>query len=64
MVEYWSAKQGGGYIKCPVKDCNHIGNVITEAHCRIAHGMTRQEVKEKYGLPQNVSKRNKKIKNN
>lgn len=56
---YWSAKQGG-YIKCPVEGCNHVGIVITNAHCRLEHGMTRKEVQEKYGLPQNVSRLNKK----
>ncbi|MBX8942553.1 hypothetical protein NY607_12285 [Lysinibacillus sp. A4] len=53
---YWSAAQGE-YIKCPVEGCKHIGIVITAAHCRIEHGMTREEVKEKYGQPKNVSKR-------
>ncbi|MGE7942803.1 hypothetical protein ACQKNB_12015 [Lysinibacillus xylanilyticus] len=53
---YWSATQGG-YIKCPVEGCNHIGIVITAAHCRIEHGMTREEVKDKYGQPINISKR-------
>ncbi|MGR6906175.1 hypothetical protein [Lysinibacillus sp. BSL11] len=60
MAEYWSAKQGGGYIKCPVKNCNHIGNIITEAHCRMEHGMTREEIRKEYGLPHNVSIRKSK----
>ncbi|WP_370041776.1 hypothetical protein [Lysinibacillus sp. RC79] len=56
---YWSAKHGG-YIKCPVEDCNHIGIIITTAHCRLAHNMTREEVRKKYGLPISVSKLNRK----
>ncbi|MDC6267744.1 hypothetical protein [Lysinibacillus fusiformis] len=59
MSQFWSAKQGG-YIKCPVEGCNHVGIVITNAHCRLEHGMTREEVSKKYGLPQNVSRLNKK----
>jgi len=48
MVEpYWSSKQGG-YIKCPVDGCNHVGIIITSAHCRMAHNMTRTEVQTKY----------------
>lgn len=56
---YWSAEQGG-FIKCPVPDCAHVGIVITKAHCRIAHGMTQEEVQTKYGLPKRVAKLNKK----
>ncbi len=56
---YWNAKHGG-YLKCPVKECNHIGIVITKAHCRIVHGMTREEVNKQYGLPKGVSKLNRK----
>ncbi|UPW82744.1 MucR family transcriptional regulator [Lysinibacillus sp. Ag94] len=56
---YWSSKNGG-YIKCPVEGCNHIGIIVTAAHCRLEHGMTREEVREKYGLPQTVLKLNRK----
>lgn len=54
---YWSSTHGG-YIKCPVEDCNHMGNVITAAHCRIEHGLTREEVMKKYGEPKNIPKPN------
>lgn len=57
--QYWSAKHGG-YIKCPVEGCNHVGIIITTAHCRLEHGMTQEEVQKKYGLPTNVSKLNRK----
>lgn len=56
---YWSASNGG-YIKCPVDGCNHVGIIITAVHCRIEHGMTREEVKEKFGFPKNISKLNRK----
>lgn len=56
---YWNAKNGA-FLKCPVDGCNHIGMIITKAHCRLEHGMTREEVRKKYGLPKNVSKLNPK----
>lgn len=56
---YWSSKHGG-FIKCPVEGCNHIGIIITTAHCRLEHGMTQEEVRKKYGLPKTVSKLNRK----
>lgn len=56
---YWSAKQGE-YIKCPVEGCMHFGIVITNAHCRIEHQMSREEVQEKYGLPKKFPKLNRK----
>lgn len=45
----WSATTG--WIMCPVPDCWHKGNIITKAHCRMAHGMEREVVKSKYGMP-------------
>lgn len=57
--KFWSAKLGG-FIKCPVEDCNHIGIVITKAHCRLEHGMTRDEIRGKYGFPKIVSRLNSK----
>ncbi|MEQ6355937.1 hypothetical protein ABNX05_15005 [Lysinibacillus sp. M3] len=56
---FWSAKQGA-LIQCPVKECNHIGIVITKAHCRLVHDMTREEVRKKYGFPKYVSKKQSK----
>ncbi|MEK5429687.1 hypothetical protein MKY88_02380 [Lysinibacillus sp. FSL R7-0073] len=56
---YWNARYGA-YIKCPVPNCNHVGSVITKAHCRLVHGMDRAEVRKKYGFPENVSKLNRK----
>jgi len=38
-------------LKCPVEGCKHVGEVITKAHCRIAHNMERNEVSKKYGMP-------------
>ena len=59
MEPFWSAKQGE-YVKCPVKSGNHIGIVITKAHCRIEHGMTREEVRQKYGFPETAYNLNSK----
>jgi len=56
---FWNAKQGA-LIQCPVKNCGHVGVVITKAHCRIMHGMTRAEIEAEYGLPNTVSKLNRK----
>lgn len=55
---YWNSKHDS-YIKCPVKGCNHVGIIITKAHCRLEHGMTREEVHKKYGPPETVWKLNK-----
>ncbi|WP_416141150.1 hypothetical protein ACM1TL_14585 [Lysinibacillus capsici] len=38
----------------------HFGIVITNAHCRIEHQMSREEVQEKYGLPKKFPKLNRK----
>ena len=38
-------------LGCPVEGCNHVGLVITKAHCRIEHGLERNEVVSKYGMP-------------
>lgn len=49
----WSSK-GDELVKCPVDGCNHVGIIITKAHCRLEHGMNRDEVKKKYGFPKRV----------
>lgn len=41
-------------LKCPVPGCNHMGNIITKIHCRLEHGMTRDEVGIRYGMPKRV----------
>ena len=46
----WFAGTNKG-LKCPVEGCNHVGEVITKAHCRIVHGMEREEVRKRYGMP-------------
>ena len=38
-------------VSCPVEGCSHTGLVITKAHCRNEHGMEREEVKKKFGMP-------------
>ncbi|MET4560783.1 hypothetical protein ABIA69_001927 [Lysinibacillus parviboronicapiens] len=42
---------GDELVKCPVDGCDHIGHIITKVHCRMAHNMTRGEVRKKYGMP-------------
>lgn len=50
----WSARGVGIMVRCPVPGCEHTGNIITKAHCRLVHNMERDEVKKKYGMPYNV----------
>lgn len=50
----WSARGVGIMVRCPVPGCEHTGNIITKAHCRLVHHMERDEVKKKYGMPYNV----------
>ncbi|MGE7985552.1 hypothetical protein [Lysinibacillus fusiformis] len=57
---YWNAKQGE-YVICPVEGCKHFGIVITKAHCRIEHQMSREEVRKRYAFPKSFSERNKKM---
>ena len=38
-------------LQCPIPGCEHKGEIITKAHLRLHHGMERNEVKEKYGMP-------------
>lgn len=52
-INPWVAKPNQ-YVMCPVPGCQHFGNIITKAHCRIAHKLTRDEVKETYGVPSEV----------
>lgn len=58
----YSVKEGAWYgdginpIRCPYPTCGHIANIITKAHCK-THGMSRQEIGEKYGAPIKVVKR-------
>jgi len=38
--------------KCPHPDCDYIAEYyITKHHCRIEHGMTKEELISKYGKP-------------
>lgn len=50
----WYSYGAGKVLKCPVPGCDHVGGVITKAHCRMHHGMERDEVKKKYGMPMKV----------
>lgn len=50
--EVWSSKSFESMVVCPVPGCNHKGQIITKVHCRLVHGMEREEIGKKYGLPQ------------
>lgn len=50
--EVWSSKSSESMVVCPVPGCNHKGQIITKVHCRMAHGMEREEIEKLYGLPQ------------
>ena len=51
----WAAPGMGAVVKCPVEGCSHTTvNLITKAHLRIEHGLTREEVAAKYGYPEIV----------
>lgn len=45
------------HVKCPVPDCNHSGELLTNNHCEAAHGMTRKDLVREYGEA-NVIKNN------
>lgn len=49
----WSSK-GDELVRCLVVGCDHVGIIITKAHCRLERNMTRDEVKKKYGFPERV----------
>lgn len=49
----WSSK-GDELVRCPVVGCDHVGIIITKAHCKLEHKMTRDEIKKKYGFPERV----------
>lgn len=51
----WTSQGMGASVRCPVEGCSHTTvNLITKAHLRIEHGMTREEVAAKYGYPEIV----------
>lgn len=49
--EVWSTKSFEKVLICPVPGCGHQGGVITKVHCRMVHGMEREEIAKLYGLP-------------
>lgn len=44
-------------VLCPVPDCGHVGSFISIVHCRMAHGMERDDVMKEYGLPTQLGQR-------
>lgn len=55
--DYWYGRNGA-QLKCPVTGCDHVGSIITKAHCRLAHDMDREEVGRLYGMPVKIPKKN------
>ncbi|WP_461199426.1 hypothetical protein [Enterococcus sp. N249-2] len=45
----------GYYQKCP--ECNVYFDIVTNAHCRINHNMTKAEVEEKHGRIEYIKRR-------
>jgi hypothetical protein len=52
-VENWSA-MANERARCPVEGCIHVGDIITKAHLRLEHGMTREQVEKQCGRPYRV----------
>lgn len=48
----WFSPGFNTQISCPVDGCIHRGQVITKAHLKNEHDMTREEVVKKYGYPE------------
>lgn len=51
----WYGKQNN-QVLCPVPDCGHTGSFISKVHCRLNHGMEREEIEELHGLPKQLGK--------
>lgn len=49
----WHAA-GSGLLRCPVPECGHAAVIITKVHCRLTHGIERDEVEKRYGMPLKV----------
>lgn len=50
--------------KCPVPGCNHVGQVLTKAHFKLVHNMSKDEAIEKYGAPEQIIKDHAKARKN
>lgn len=55
--EIWNSSSNDKFVVCPVPECKHYAWIITKAHCRIAHGMEREEIAKRYGLPKEIKMR-------
>lgn len=51
----WYSHGVNTVLRCPVPNCGHTAGIITKVHCRLNHGMEREEVKKRYGMPFNVT---------
>ena len=50
ISDSWHARHNNK-LMCSVPGCNHVGEIITKVHLREVHGLTREQVKEMYGMP-------------
>lgn len=37
--------------RCPFPGCQHVGEIFTDAHCRIEHDMSKKDMIKKHGEP-------------
>ena len=44
------------FLQCPVPGCGHTGTIITKVHCRMARGLTREQVGKSFGVPSVIGK--------
>ncbi len=42
-------------VKCPYPDCTHVGDVLTDHHCRTEHNAYKSMIVKEFGPPQPVS---------
>ena len=54
ISDSWYSRNNAS-LQCPAPGCTHKGDIITKLHCRNVHGMERDDVKERYGMPIVVS---------
>ena len=45
----WSSDASNKLVQCPVTGCGHIGQIITKAHFKIHHDITRDEAEKRFG---------------
>ena len=51
------SSDSSSYVQCAFPGCGHQGEIITKLHCRINHGMERDEITRLYGMPTIVGRK-------